>query len=383
MTDALRLLYVWDRLLPTTATDAEQAISTMAALAKRGVRVTALLPRTLDAPGCSADELRRHYRVKGAFSVLHIRVPLAHNVAVRKGWFASYVAAGNALPSHDVVYTRNAATFLALVLRGERSVYDTHRAWPEHVPPLRPVFRFAMTRPCFVGAVLHSDYARQSYARLGIDPTRLATIRNGFDPTRFQTATTATVARAALGLPPDRKIVAYTGHISALKGLGSVLELAALCPDALFLLVGSERDGSVERQARAYENVRVLPWQPYDVAAQYMVSSDVLLLPPSSVGLKLAGHTVLPMKLYSYLAAGRAIFAPKTPDVEELLTDGDNAVLVAPGNVEAAGIALRALLVDDARRERLARAAKRTGHDLTWDTRAERLERFVRDGLAR
>lgn len=383
MTDALRLLYVWDRLLPTTATDAEQAISTMAALARRGVRVTALLPRPMDAPGFSADELRRHYGVEGAFNVVHIRVPLARNVAVRKGWFASYVAAGNALPSHDVVYTRNAATFLSLVLRGERSVYDTHRAWPEHVPPLRPVFRFAMTRACFVGAVFHSDYARQSYAALGIEPARLATIRNGFDPTRFQTTATAAVARAALGLPPDRKIVAYTGHISAMKGLGSVLELAALCPDALFLLVGSERDGSVERQARAHENVRVLPWQPYDVAAQYMVSSDVLLLPPSNVGLKLAGHTVLPMKLYSYLAAGRAIFAPRTPDVEELLTDGDNAVLVAPGNVAAAGTALRALLGDDARRERLARAAKRTGHDLTWDTRAERLERFVRAGLAR
>lgn len=378
----LRLLYAWDRLLPTTATDAEQATSTMAALGRRGVEVTALLPRRIGQPGIDASTLRDHYDVEGPFATEHVAVPLARALPVRKGWFAAYVAAGGALPAHDVVYTRNAATFMALVARGEKVVYDTHRAWPDHLPPLGPLFRAAMKRRAFAGAVLHSDYARKSYARLGVEPARLATVRNGFDPARFATRDSPRDARRALGLPDDRKLVVYTGHISALKGLKSVLGLAARCPDALFLLVGSEGDGSVERAARRYPNVRVVAWQPYDVAAQYMVSADVLLLPPSSVGLTLAGHTVLPMKLYGYLAAGRAVLAPATPDVAELLVDDRNAVLVPPGDAARAGDALAALLADDARRERLASAARQTSEGLTWDARAERLERFIRERLA-
>jgi colanic acid biosynthesis glycosyl transferase WcaI len=166
-----------------------------------------------------------------------------------------------------------------------------------------------------------------------------------------------------------------------MKGLGSVLQLAERCPDALFLLVGSEENGSVERAARKHPNVRVLPWQPYERAAMYMVSADVLLLPPSNVGLKIAGHTVLPMKLCGYLAAGRAVFAPGTPDVQELLRDGENAVLVPPGDMEAAGTRLAELLRDDATRERLARAAHEAGKGLTWDARAEKLEAFIRARL--
>jgi glycosyltransferase involved in cell wall biosynthesis len=113
-----------------------------------------------------------------------------------------------------------------------------------------------------------------------------------------------------------------------------------------------------------------------------MVSADVLVLPPSSVGLKVAGHTVLPMKLFGYLAAGRALLAPATPDVRELLVDGDNAVLVEPGDLDAAAHALRTLLHDDVGRARLAARARATGQDLTWDARAEKIERFLRARLA-
>ncbi|MEY4512615.1 MAG: hypothetical protein RLZZ450_4737 [Pseudomonadota bacterium] len=378
----IRILYAWDRLLPTTATDAEQATSTMAALARRGHQVTALLPRLRGTEGISADELRTKFKVEGPLNVLHVDVPFATHLALRKAWYAAYIAAGGALPAHDLVYTRNSATFIALVARGAQTVYDTHRAWPDHVPPSKPLFRAVMQRDNFVGALFHSEYARQSYLRLGIDAARLRTIRNGYDPTRFRSDVSRDDARRALDLPLDRKLVVYTGHISRLKGLDTLLGLAERTPEALFLMVGSEGDGLVERAAKRHHNVRVLPWQPYQVAAQYMVSADVLVLPPSSVGLKVAGHTVLPMKLFGYLAAGRALLAPATPDVEELLTHGDNAILVQPGDIGAAAAALHDLLHDDVGRARLAMHARATGAELTWDARAEKIESFLYERLA-
>ncbi len=377
----LRILYAWDRLLPTTATDAEQATSTMAALARRGHELTVLLPRPRGEAGITESELREAYHVDGAIRVTHVDVPLAEQIVVRKAWYAGHIAQAT-LPAHDLVYTRNSGTFVALVARGARVVYDTHRAWPDHVPLSRPLFRVLMSRPNFLGALFHSEYARQSYLKLGVDPAKLITIHNGYDPSRFRSRLNQTDARRALDLPLDRQLVVYTGHISRLKGLDALLGMAERCPEALFLLVGSEKDGSVERAAKKHPNVRVLPWQPYERAAQYMVAADVLVLPPSSVGLKVAGHTVLPMKLFGYLAAGRALLAPSTPDVKELLVDQDNAVLVEPGDLDGAAQALKTLLHDDVGRARMAARARATGQDLTWDARAEKIENFLRGRLA-
>jgi glycosyltransferase involved in cell wall biosynthesis len=381
VTAPLRIVYAWDRLLPTTATDAEQATSTMAALARRGHEVTVLLPRPRGQLGISEAALREAYHVDGPIRIQHVDVPFAAQIAVRKAWYAGTMTHA-ALPPHDVVYTRNSATFVALITRGAPTVYDTHRAWPDHVPLSRPLFRTLMQRPNFVGALFHSEYARQSYLKLGVEPARLRTIHNGYDPSRFRSRLSQLDARRGLDLPVDRQLVVYTGHISRLKGLDALLGLAERCPEALFLLVGSEKDGSVERAAKKHANVQVLPWQPYEKAAQYMVSADVLILPPSSVGLKVAGHTVLPMKLFGYLAAGRALLAPSTPDVKELLVDGDNAVLVEPGDLDAAAQALRTLLHDDVGRARLAGRARATGQDLTWDARAQKIETFLRERLA-
>jgi glycosyltransferase involved in cell wall biosynthesis len=148
--------------------------------------------------------------------------------------------------------------------------------------------------------------------------------------------------------------------------------------------VGSEGEHLIERLGKAHRNVEFVPWQPFDRVVQYLFAADILLVPPSNVPHKLVGNTVLPMKLFLYLAAGRPVFAADTPDNRELLCDeGElaNAVLVPPGDPESASSALRALCQDEPRRRRLGEAALRASVGLTWDHRAEEIERFLRRRL--
>jgi glycosyltransferase involved in cell wall biosynthesis len=176
-------------------------------------------------------------------------------------------------------------------------------------------------------------------------------------------------------------IAVYAGRMNEKKGLEAVLSMAARCPDALFVLVGSEGEGPVERAARALNNVFIVPWQrPHDTAT-YLYAADVLLVPPSASPLTQHGTTVLPMKIFLYLAAGRVILAPNAPDTAEVLEHDHNAVLIPPGNIDAAVDALQALGRDELWRKRLERAALQSGHDLTWDGRAEKLERFLNERL--
>ncbi len=128
--------------------------------------------------------------------------------------------------------------------------------------------------------------------------------------------------------------------------------------------------------------MRVVPWQKFKDLAPWLFAADVLLVPPSLEPLRRHGTTVLPIKLILYLAAGRAILAPAAPDTAELLTAGVNAALVPPGDVAATIRTLRTLAADPALAALLAAGALGTAQGLSWDARAERIERFLLARLA-
>ncbi len=183
-------------------------------------------------------------------------------------------------------------------------------------------------------------------------------------------------ARAATGLPADGPLVIYTGHVGPQKGTDALIALAAAVPEARLVIVGVDND-SRERQwveqcaaAAGANNVVLVPRVGLRDVARFLYAADCLVIPPTDAPLARYRHTVLPMKVFSYLAAGRPILAPALPDVEEVLTDDVNAVLVTPGRVDAQAAALRALLADTSRANRLAASAFESSRTFTWATRA-------------
>ena len=120
-----------------------------------------------------------------------------------------------------------------------------------------------------------------------------------------------------------------------------------------------------------------------DALPAWLHAADLLLIPPSRAPLERYRNCVLPLKLFSYLAAGRPILAPFAPDTAELLADGENALLVPPGESEAAAAALDRILGDAALAARLGAAARAAARELTWDRRAERIEAFLEARLSR
>jgi glycosyltransferase involved in cell wall biosynthesis len=377
----MKIRYVYDQILPSRDTDTEQVLNTIAALARRGVEVELVVPRLPERPTPDAAALRTYYQVSGPFQVRSepaserwIR-PLQKTI---HGFRASR-SSGEA----DLVYTRNLHAVAFGLRFGHRVAYEHFRPWADQYPPIEPALRAMFRHPNFLGAILHSAHIVPSYARAGIPESRLLVAHNGHEPARMEPRLDARSARQLLELPQEGPLVVYAGRVHERKGLFTVLELARRLPDVRFLLVGSEDpEGAVERAARALTNVEVRPWQRFDATIQHLYAADVLITPPSLEPLETHGNTVLPMKLFSYLASGRALFAPEAPDTRELLVHGENAVLVPPHDPERQVQELRALLTDTERRQRIARGALNTAAALTWDARAEKLDSFLSQRLS-
>jgi glycosyltransferase involved in cell wall biosynthesis len=100
-----------------------------------------------------------------------------------------------------------------------------------------------------------------------------------------------------------------------------------------------------------------------------MIGGFDIALQPASVAY------ASPLKVFEYMAAGRAIVAPDQPNLREVLRHGETALLFDPGNPEAMWQAVLRLAEDPALRQRLGDAARAeiTHRDLTWAGNARKV----------
>jgi glycosyltransferase involved in cell wall biosynthesis len=174
--------------------------------------------------------------------------------------------------------------------------------------------------------------------------------------------------RARLELPADLPVVVYSGTFETYQGLPDLLAaiplVRARVPAATFVLVGADRDSGLDNgvQVAALEDsgaLKVIGRQPRSEMAPYLAMADVLVSP------RVYGAN-LPLKIFDYLAAGRAIVATDIPTHRTLLSE-DRSVLVEP-RPEALAAGIVGLLEDRHRAVRLGHAARRYAErHLGWE----------------
>ncbi|MDX6749969.1 glycosyltransferase family 4 protein [Geminicoccaceae bacterium 1502E] len=202
----------------------------------------------------------------------------------------------------------------------------------------------------------------------GVPARRIVTIPNGIDATRYREPPEGSEARRRLGLE-GRLLLGFVGFVRAWHGLDRVLDWLAQRPDAMLSIVG---DGparpELERQAEALGIAGRVRWhgivEPEQVPA-HVAAFDIALQP------EVVAYAS-PLKLFDYMALGRAIVAPDSPNIREILRDESNALLVSGDGL---GLALDRLAGDAALRARLGMAAAATirERDLTWQGNARRV----------
>jgi glycosyltransferase involved in cell wall biosynthesis len=176
--------------------------------------------------------------------------------------------------------------------------------------------------------------------------------------------------------------VAYAGHLYAWKGVDVLLAAISHVPGVQGLVIGGhEKEADLARlralAVRLGVDSRVTftgHLAPSDVAGR-LAQADILVLPnPASA---ISTHATSPLKLFEYMAAGKAIIAPRQANIEEILTDERDTLFFTPENHAELRSALRRVVEVNELREQIGRGARETiaRVNLTWAGNAERIVR--------
>jgi len=230
------------------------------------------------------------------------------------------------------------------------------------------IFRGAQ-RVCVVTAVLG-----EMLADLGVERERLVVTPNGVHPELYASPD-RDAARADLGLcDVEGMVLGFVGYYRDWHRLDLVIEglRDSGLQTAHLVLIGN---GPIEDELRrtassagVADRVHFAGRRAHERIPGLLPAFDIALIPAIN-------PYASALKLHEYMAAGLPVVAPDQPNLREVLQDGQNGLLVPPGDAQGLCSALRRLVEDGSLRERLGDEARASivQQELTWGGNVRRV----------
>lgn len=213
----------------------------------------------------------------------------------------------------------------------------------------------------------------------GVPAERIEVVPNGIDLADFPEP----------AAPPDAAkpeiVLGFVGFVRDWHGLDAVVRAIAAFtgPPRVKLLVvgeGPARPGleALAAQLGIGQRVHFTGLASREDVPRLVETFDIALQPASVA-------YASPLKVFEYMAAGRAMVAPDQPNIREVLAHEQTALLFDPADKGAMWAAVERLVTDPALRIRLGRAARDEvlRRDLTWAGNARRAVALAQAEIAR
>ena len=388
----MRILYFADIRFPLERANGIQTMETCYALGERGHEVRLIVrPDTQSPP----RDPFAYYGLRPSNRVTIERAPVFGPPVARRFGYLSF-ALGRSLGRTrvDMVMTRDlgTASMLTAMPLSMRAplVYESHGYAPDVAAALPEMLTHARAPG---GGRLKRLAKREAAVWRGADG--YVTITTGLRHTleaRFGTRPRIAVIPDGVRLPTARRfdfpsaatetIIGYAGHLYPWKGVDVLLEALARTRGISALIIGGhESEGDRTRleslAARLGVTERVTftgHVEPFKVPG--LLQRATILALPNPVSAVSTSFTS-PLKLFEYMAAGRAIIASDLPSIREVLQHERNAVLVPPGDPAAMARSVQRVAADRDLAMRIARQAFDDVADYSWERRAARLEALL------
>lgn len=377
-----RAAYIFSMELPNRRAHAVQVMKNAQAWAKHCPEFEMLLNtgyrawRELDFQEVQRGFGNRHLFPLAAYPFYPFESTPDHPL---RGLFHALAAWRCARRGVNLIYTRSYHAGRHAIARGIPVITEAHGV-PHQAPEVRAIAAYAH-HPLFAGLVTLTAPLKRHYMEIGIPEERILVLPDGVDLERFDPPMTRLQARQHLGLPPDQPTAVYVGHLYAGRGIEEILHAAVTLPLVNFLLVGG-MEGDVGRwreevQRQGLANVTLTGFVENGRIPPYLWAADLLLMPYSTACP--TAEWMSPLKMFEYMAAGRAILATDLPALREVLRHGENAWLAPPDDGAALATGITHLLAHPEQATAMGEQARRDVRPFSWDQRVAAILNHARE----
>lgn len=378
-----KLIYIANLRLPTEKAYGIQIAKMCEAFADLGVAVTLIFPFR-KSPYVKGD-IHYYYSVKNNFEAKRIWAPDFYfpgrldkiSFHIKNFISAVFLSIYALFKKSDLIYSRDELPIFLLSFFRKNLVYEAHR-----FSKSRELFYKRFKNKNFKVVVI-TNHLKDDFIKIGFRPENILVAPDGVDLAEFDVDISKEEARAKVGLPSDRKIVMYTGHLFEWKGADVLLEAAktynpkSTIHNPFFVLVGgTEHDiNKFKEKAKGLENVLILGHKSHKEIPLFLKAADVLVL-PNSAKEEISRFYTSPLKLFEYMASNRPIVSSDLSSIREVL-NGQNSILVKPDSIEDLARGMETILDMPDKGLELAKKAFGDVKNYTWQKRIEKILNFI------
>lgn len=361
--------------IPANTANSMQTMKVCHALAQGGAEVRLWAPGRAENPGWPA--LAAYYGLGGGQPTLEVNWLPSARVLHRLDYSLGALGAAWRWQA-DAVYTWLIQAAVFALSLGFPVIYEMHDRPTGSFGPswLRRFARLpGRKRVLFITRALRQKTAEEFGVGFADNEVQIAP--NGVELERYAKIPAPAAARRQLNLP-ERLTAVYTGHFYAGRGMDVLWSLAQAFPQVNFLWVGGRAPDVQLWQEKArlagLENLTLTGFVENARLPLYQAAAEIALMPyERSIAGSSGGNSAdicSPMKMFEYMAAGRAILSSDLPVIAEVL-NARNAAFAAPEDPADWARAFAGLLADAARRENLGVQARQDVVEYTWRARAK------------
>lgn len=379
----MKICYIANIRIPTEKAHGIQIMKMCEAFASLGHEVTLIVSKR---KGGIKENPYEFYSIKNNFKIIEIpTISIFHNLLalgkigfIIQSWiFAEKASIKMRNIAPDVVYSRDEIVLFNMILIHPNLIFEAHQGNSGFI--IKTLLKKARLISISKGLYkLYSKYIK--------DNSRSIVVPDAVDIKEFSINKNKSICRDILGLPKDKKIALYSGHLYSWKGADTLASTAIkyFNENECAVFVGGTDKDILEFRNKYNEgikkgNIIVIGNRKHSEIPFFLKSADVLVLPNSDKE-DISKLYTSPLKLFEYMASDRAIVASDIPSLREIL-DENNAMFFKSDDIESLSKSIHILFDNEELSVRLSNESLKKVSNLTWDNRAKIISDFIKPSL--
>ncbi|MBI5138657.1 MAG: glycosyltransferase [Candidatus Vogelbacteria bacterium] len=283
----------------------------------------------------------------------------------------------------DIVYFRDESLFIAAIMSRfclrKKFFFEIHSVLSRWYRQMMNVLSVR-----FAGGVLAISTGLKRYYEAH-NSNILVSLCSAAEDSWFDYSKNKDTFRKELGLPLDAFLVGYIGVVGINPNndyyeLDDILRSLAFLPKEIKYVVAGELNNNADWLRKiasdldVLDRIIILPWLERKDVPKYLQAFDINLIPKRKKDL--VGDS--PAKMFPALASLRPIVAGHAECIEEVLTDGLDAIIVEDNKPEGWAGAIVKIYENKELAHRISSKAFETKHKYTWEKRGIAISEFIR-----